>query len=233
MSAKALLTVLCTMALPVPALADCVTAADLKAGIAVTVKDKSVQTYRQKGSDVLATIPVLRGGDGFVAQQRLARGLFVVADQRTYHQAPPADGVMIVGGNDGGTRDDRFKWASGPKLPEPGQSSTARVDLRRDEDGPSIGPQDTLRVVVQAQVVTQAEKTVKISGCSYRIWPVETAFSVAPGGFGPDSEGGTVLTRRQIWFPDLGFGVTTKEVGSVSGWGEDWGQGIIAMAPAT
>lgn len=221
--------VLCLLALPVPALADCLTAADLKSGIDVTVKDRSVQTFRQKAGEVLARVPVVAGVNGFVADQRLKGGLFVVEDRRTYHEAGSDDpNVVIVGGNDGGTRDDRFAWSPAPKLPEPGQSARYSLRLTRDEDGPSIGPQPQLKAKVTAEVVVQAEKTVKISGCSYRIWPVETALVAAPGDFGDD--GGTVLTRRQIWFPDLGFAVTTKETGNGTGWTEDWGQGIIGMA---
>lgn len=228
MTVKALTAVLCVTLAPV-AQADCVTADDLATGIAVTVKDKSVQTFRKSGGDVSAALRSVKGGAGFSAVQRLAKGLFVAEDNRTFHEAAPADGVEIVGGNNGGTRNDRYKW-SGTKLPEPGGSVSLKVQITRDEDGPSIGPQPTLRGKASASVTVLAEKTVKISDCEYRIWPVETTLTAAPGDFG--DEGGTVLTRRQIWFPDLGFAVTTKEVGSMSGFSEDWGQGIIGMAVA-
>ena len=47
-----------------------------------------------------------------------------------------------------------------------------------------------------------AESTATLSGCSYRILPVEATFINAE----------TDLTRRFIYFPDLGFGLETRVI---------------------
>jgi hypothetical protein len=45
-----------------------------------------------------------------------------------------------------------------------------------------------------------------------------------------EEAGKVLLSRRQIWFPDLGFAVITRERGAETGWSDDWGQGIIGLA---
>jgi hypothetical protein len=230
----------CLCASPVFAQDACVTADMLKAGgIAVTVKGGSVQTYRAKGRDVVASVPVVSGGDGFVADLVLARGLHVISDHRTEHEAAAdvPEGAVLVGGNDGGTMTTTYRYGS---LPKPGADWAGKVSVIRDQDGPSIGPQPTIKGKVAATVAFLPEQTVTISGCDYRIQPVETVMTVTAdsrftvGGEVDEGIAGApdqvLLTRRQIWFPDLGFAVITRERGMESGWSDDWGQGIIGLA---
>ncbi|TXI00511.1 MAG: hypothetical protein E6Q73_08595 [Pseudorhodobacter sp.] len=213
----------------------CVTAEALKSGVRVTVKDGSVQSYRAKGRDVVAVVPT----GGFTAELVLARGLHVTRDHRTEHEAATAvpEGAVMVGGNDGGTMTTDYSYAS---LPKPGKDWAGVVKISRDQDGPSIGPQPKVKGRVAATVAFLPEETVTISGCSYRIQPVETVLSLAADsrftvGGAPqvaleDETGKVLLARRQIWFPDLGFAVITRERGAEIGWSEDWGQGITALA---
>ncbi|NEY91268.1 hypothetical protein [Tabrizicola oligotrophica] len=236
------LALLLALACPLsPAFAEeaCLTAETLKSGVAVTVEGGAVQVYRAKGRDVLASIPVPAGGNGFSAELVLARGLHVVSDHRTEHEGASdlAEGEVLVGGNDGGTTTTLYAY---PNLPKPGKDWAGRLRLSRDQDGPSIGPQPRIKGTVAAQVRYLAEATVTISGCAYRIQPVETVLTVKedsrftldgapqPGIAGAADE--MLLTRRQIWFPDLGFAVITRESGLDAGWSEAWGQGIIGLA---
>lgn len=217
----------------------CLTSESLKSGVTVKVKDGSVQTYRREGKDVVAVVPRLQGGAGFVAELVLAGGLHVVSDHRTEHEAAVEvpEGAEIVGGNDGGTITTLYRF---DRLPKPGRAWQGRVGLQRDQDGPSIGPQPTIKGKVDAVVVVQPEQMVTLSGCPYRIVPVETTFSItdrsrftmdgAPLSGMDEAIGQVLLSRRQIWFPDLGFAVITREEGGAVGWSESWSQGIIGLA---
>lgn len=229
--------------LALPALAEgCLKADALKSGILVTVRDGSVQSFRAKGRDVVAALPEKAGASGFDARQTLQAGLHVISDQRVLHDAPQdvPEGAVVVGGAEGGRQDTLYKLAGKPPAPAPGISWTTTVRIERDEDGPSIGPQPKLKGNAVVQVVFGAQKTVELSGCAYRIIPVETTIALAPdsrftmgGEVMPldDAPPGTViLSRRQIWFDDLGFAVTTRESGEGFDWRAPWGQGIIAMA---
>lgn len=213
----------------------CVTADALKSGIAVTVKEGAVQSFRARGRDVVALIP---NGD-FTAEMVLTRGLHVARDHRTEHEAKPdlAEGEVLVGGNDGGTMTTVYSFG---RLPEPGKDWVGAVKITRDQEGPSIGPQPTIKAEVGATVVYLPEETVTIAGCPYRIQPVETTLTltadsrVTVGGevqeLSEDERGKILLSRRQILFADLGFAVITRERATDSGWGQDWGQGIIGLA---
>jgi hypothetical protein len=234
--------VLCLVScLASPVLADetCLTAEALSAGgVTVTVKGGSTQVYRAKGKDVVAQVPVLADEAGFVADLVLARGLHVISDHRTEREGTPAaaEGEVVVGGNDGGTLTTLYKYAA---LPKPGKDWQGKISITRDQDGPSIGPQPTIKGKVAATVAFLPEDRVTISGCAYRIQPVETVLTLTsdsrftlggePAEGMSEAVGQVLLSRRQIWFPDLGFAVITRERGSETGWSEDWGQGIIGL----
>lgn len=239
MTLRAVLLLCC---LTGPALADdaCLTPEALSSGgVAVTVKGGSTQLYRAKGKDVVAQVPVLSGGAGFVVDLVLARGLHVISDHRTEREGDRAapEGEVVVGGNDGGTLTTVYSYGA---LPKPGKDWQGKVSITRDQDGPSIGPQPTIKGKVAATVQFLPEETVTISGCAYRIQPVETVLTVArdsrftyggePAEDMAEAVGQVLLSRRQIWFPELGFAVITRERGDDSGWTDDWGQGIIGLA---
>ena len=229
----------CLIVLAGPAVAEqpCLTAAALKTGITVSVRQGSTQSYRAKGRDVQAVVPVPSGS--FTAELLLARGLHVIRDHRTEHETapPPPEGEVLVGGNEGGTLTTEYAYG---RLANPGTDWAGTVRVTREQDGPAIGPQPTIKGRLAAEVRFLPEETVTISGCAYRIRPVETEFRLGDdSGFtigGEPAEeiagaaGTLLMTRRQIWFPDLGFAVITRERGQDSGWGADWGQGIIGLA---
>lgn len=220
----------------------CLMANALTGGIRVTVKDGSVQTYIAKGRDVVAEVPVRHKGGGFDARQTLQGGLHVVNDQRVLYDAPQdvPEGAVVVGGSDGETLNTRYKLVGKPPVPKPGTSWTTEVRIERDQDGPSIGPQPRIKGKAVAKMTFLEQKTVELSGCAYRIIPVETTIFIGKDSrFTAGAEvmplddtppGTVVLTRRQIWFDDLGFAVTTKEGGEGFDWVEPWGQGITGLA---
>ena len=226
-----------------PAVADgCLMADALKTGIRVTVKDGSVQTFRAKGRDVVAELSDRAKNSSFDARQTLQGVVHVVSDQRLLHDAPAfmPEGAVMVGGSEGGTMAMTYKLSGKPPTPAPGTSWTTTVRLERAEDGPSIGPQPKIKGNAVAKVVFLDKKTVDLSGCAYRIIPVETTILLAKdsrftmgGQVMPLDEvrpGTVILSRRQIWFDDLGFAVTVKESGGGFDWVQPWGQGIIGIA---
>ena len=211
-------------AVPVAAVADCLTADDLAAGIEVTVEGGFKAVYRGRGfGDVTAAASHVKGGDGYSWDYRLDRGLFVIEERITEHEAGSSSGdAVVVGGNDGGT----ITLSMIPQKAVPKQLAdwTSKVNYRREQDGPSIGPQPVLSGKLAAVVQVLPEKTVNISGCAYRIAPVETRLemasasnlrvdgvALAEAGMDPPEPGTALLVRRQIYFLDLGFGVVTRE----------------------
>ena len=222
--ARLILSSLPMSALPMAAFADCVTADDLAAGIEVTVEGGFKAVYRGRGfGEVTAAARHLKGGVGYSWDYRLDRGLFVIEERITEHEAGSSSGdEVVVGGNDGGTITlSMIPQKAVPKAPA---DWTSKVNYRREQDGPSIGPQPVISGKLAAVMQVLPEKMVKISGCEYRIAPVETRLEVtrssklrvdgaaaAEAGMDLPEPGTAFLTRRQIYFLDLGFGVVTRE----------------------
>jgi hypothetical protein len=89
------------------------------------------------------------------------------------------------------------------KLPEPtagkGWSGTVQShDISYNSS--EIGYQES-NDRMKATFVFLPENNVELSGCTYRVIPVEAAFAYERGGF----------NRRWLYFPDLGFGLETKQ----------------------
>lgn len=202
---------------------DCLTGADLAGGIAVQTQDGRVYQVRAAGEDVAVRMARQAGRSGLFSEMTFAKGVYMTRDLATeVDGAPaPADGAVVVGGNDGGVIDEKHGYGRNAPLPVAGKSWQGTVKLLRDQDGPSIGPQDQIKARLAAEYRFLAEKMVTLSGCPYRIIPVEMALRVTsesrataagvPLEWIADAEGQAYLTRRLIYFPDLGFSVITKE----------------------
>jgi hypothetical protein len=104
----------------------------------------------------------------------------------------------------------------------PGTDWSGRVTLRWRETNPSVAEDTDLRRAATARLRVLDEARVTLSGCSYRILPVELAVEEA---------GATLVQRRAIHFPDLGLTVVTL-VGPDALLGDQVRQGITALSAA-
>ena len=203
---------------------ECLSGADLAAGIAVSTQDGRVYAVRQAaGGDVAVSMARQAGRDGLFSQMTFAKGVYMTRDVATEVSDSPdsADGEVVVGGNDGGVIDERHAYPRNAPVPVAGKSWRGTVKYTRDQDGPSIGPQPQITARLLADYQFLAEKSVTISGCAYRVIPVELTLQVtaqsraraegAPVGWFEDSIDRSYLTRRLIYFPDIGFSVITRE----------------------
>lgn len=242
--ARLILVSLPLAALPGVAVADCLTADDLTAGIEVTVEGGFTAVYRGRGfGDVTAAASHVTRGSGYSWEYRFDRGLFVIEERITEHEADRSNGdAVVVGGNDGGTI--TLSMIPQKAVPQAPADWTSTVNYRREQDGPSIGPQPVVAGKLAAVMQVLPEKGVKISGCDYRIAPVETrlelasssnlrvdSVAAAEAGMELPAPGTALLLRRQIYFLDLGFGVVTREADEVDAM-PVIDHGIIGMARA-
>lgn len=151
-------------------------------------------------------------------------GVTIVEEDGTFNGTVP-DG--IVGGPGGTVTHDTFRYGAQPKA-RPGTGWTGRIAYSHDFDSYSTGPQPTLRAKLDGRYEFQAEKVVKISGCDYRIIPVEVLLTVLDP---EDGEVYTVQKRRLIHFPDHGFSVVTR-AGPDNDVSVELTWGIVAFAAA-
>lgn len=103
-----------------------------------------------------------------------------------------------------------------PPEPVAGQTWQVRIKATVTGDG-TTGPDSGSTKVVRRQASYDflPEKTVTISGCRYRVIPVEAHFRQSAAGF----------DQRWLYFADLGFGIETIPAGrTVSA-------GITALGP--
>lgn len=198
----------------------CLTPEMLAKGIAVKVPEGPPFTLMVDGSGATLTWQL--------SQMRMVSqfgrgGVAIVVEDGTFNGTVP-DG--IVGGPAGTVTHDTFRYSYPPRA-RPGAGWEGRVGYRHDFDSASTGPQPTLEAKLDASYSFQAEKVVKISGCDYRIIPVEMQLSAT------DPEDGAVYTvqkRRLIHFPDQGFSVVTK-AGPDNDVAIELTWGIVGFAP--
>ncbi len=178
-------------ALPGLAAARCVTAEDLATGI--TFKRQDGRGGLVSGTPQSVKIDYAAPAKGSWTDKRTAqRGIYETAQDYF-----PSD-VPYVGGGPGG--DFTYSLSGKPPVPTAGKTWKTRVKVTMTKDyGTEAGPQKTygaLDAVYSFQPITEA----KLSGCTYRIQPVEATFTNAINHY----------TQRWIYFPDLGFGLETR-----------------------
>ncbi len=191
------LLLLCLMALP--AEAECVTADNLAKGISFTRQDGHKGRITSQGGALLVEYVIDRQA---WTDARVAR--FGIYEQ---HFAPWLSDDIIVGGDP-----PQFDWVFSPPPPAPRPGMTWHTGIWQTETDVGYGSQ-MVKIVshkesgIEATFTYKAEAKAKLSGCTYRIQPVEASFK------GLDS----TFTRRWIYFPDLGFGLETVRDGKKNG----------------
>ena len=103
----------------------------------------------------------------------------------------------------------RYTWtfAGRPPVPKPGKRWNTQVSQSRSEDiGTEVMPPPE-RSRYQATYTFLDSLEVTLSGCQYRVIPVEAATGT----------GTATLTQRWLYFPDLGFGLETRVAAHLPG----------------
>lgn len=192
-----------------PALADCVTPDDLAKGVAFKRQDGHRGIIQ--GGAVLAVDYASDSTTAWMDKRKTKAGIYEIDWSWT-----PTD-EYYVGGGPGGY----YEYKLSGKAPEPaaGTDWKTKVKVTEWQDyGLETGPEKT-RYAYDAVFSFQAEKEVKLSGCPYRIIPVEATFSGKNAHF----------TRRWVYFTELGFGLETRTIDHQTG--EDRKLGLTEMKP--
>ena len=198
--------------LSAPALADCVTAETLKGhGILFTMADGKVWKARYAGTNGIRLDQV----NGKPADDAYIEGPYGVYEVKHGHRVYPKRDFW-------GYIERDFRKS--PPEPVSGQDWTSKLE---EDQGSFYSQSRGSDFKGEVNYRFLPEKTVTISGCDYRIVPVEATFT------GKDTIwADPVLDRsdRWIYFPDLGVGVHTM---SRDGYRQkDWKAGITAIAAA-
>ena len=189
-----------------PALADCLTAEDFDFEVGFLHKDGGETRVTFSEEEPGAVLTEYRDTGGEPLRWTWSRhGIYPVGEQMN---------ISVVG------VEDTTPWPmheaeietvleGDPPLPVAGSAwEGTGVDKRKAEDGQMDWP---FRVVYSFD----AEKVVTLSGCRYRTFGVNAAFT---------SEGAE-WSARWVYFPDFDMAVQTK--GSDSRYGGDWANGLI------
>jgi len=177
------------------AAAACVTAADLATGVTFTREDGRQGLISREGKRFAIDYAV----NSNTAWQDKRQSWLGIYDAEWL--SVPTDSYQAEGGPGGSYS---FRFASKPPMPTPGTTWDTTVTERgaqavRFKLGPvAISQRDRSSYAVNYRFM--AETAAKISGCTYRVLPVEAIFKNQT----------TDLTRRFIYFPDLGFGLETQ-----------------------
>ena len=181
------------LAIALPAHADCVTPDSLAKGVTFKREDGRSGVIRAAGK--MFEIDYASNSKGPWRDQRLSRlGIY----DSEWHSNPTE--AYIVGGGPGG--DFSYKFSGKPPLPKADTTWATTVSERKSlEAGLQSGPVIT-RSSYKVTYSFLPTKAAKLSGCSYTIQPIEAHFTNKD----------TDLTRRFIYFPDLGFGLETRVI---------------------
>ncbi len=196
--------------LPGLAEARCVTAEDLATGIAFKRQDGRTGLAVAQDGGVLVDYATNPKG-AWQDLRKTDRGIY----EATWAWTPTEE--YYVGGGPGGG----WQYAIQGKPPEPEAGATWKTTVRVTEshyDGTESGG-PVLKYLLKAVYSFQDVKEAKLSGCTYRIQPVEATFTGK----------NTHFTRRWIYFPDLGLGLETRVTDHAGG--EDRQLGLTALKP--
>lgn len=204
---KSLSALVLSLAVLFPAMAEarCVEAGDLRAGITFKRQDGRLGLVRS-GKDRGVVVVDYDSASGVSRDMR--RSLWGVYETRTTLQGKGGETVI--------------SWKFEPRPQEPqaggGWAGTVREGRRGAGEAlqlPGFGAleKDELDAVRKGARVLRVsysflpERVVKLSGCRYRVVPVEAVFAGAGQGF----------SRRWVYFTDLGFGLETRRDGDANG----------------
>jgi len=201
---------MCALLLCLPTLAgaDCVTPDDLATGIAFKRQDGRTGLAKSDGTGVTIDYATSQTSD-WTDLRKTDRGIY----EKTWAYMP--SDAMFVGPGPGGG----YAYSLQGKPPDPtaGTIWKTRVKVSASNDDGTESGGKTARYSLQATYSYQAVKEAKLSGCTYRVQPVEATFT-SPGHH---------ETRRWIYFPDLGFGLETRFTDHTTG--EDRKLGLTAL----
>lgn len=174
-----------------PAAADCLNKDNLATGIAFIRQDGSTGNVIAKGKDVL--VEYVTNRNGWYDSRTTKAGIF-----ETHFTFWLSDALLV------GSVPPVYDWRFKSALPELAPGMQWETRIRQIETNVGYGTEMVEMVSkrgsdIDAQFVVKPEAEAKLSGCSYRIWPVEASFLGKAGK----------ATRRWIYFPDLGFGLET------------------------
>lgn len=189
---------------PVAASARCVEAGDLRAGI--TFKRQDGRLGRVTGGK--EAVVIVDYDSAAAASRDTRRSLWGIYETRSTLQTRGGEVVVTwkfdprpkrpaAGGGWAGTvREGRS--GTGADAPLPGLGSVDKAEQEAARKG---------RRVLKVSYSFLPERVVKLSGCKYRVVPVEAVFAGAGEGF----------SRRWVYFTDLGFGIETRRDGEANG----------------
>lgn len=183
-----------------PAAADCVTPENLAKGVTFKRQDGHVGYVQPAGHGMLQVDYVI-DRNGWYDRRTTSFGIY-----ETQFASWLSDAVLVGG------KPPEYAWSFADTPPEPTPGKSWTVAIRQIETQVGYGTEmvemvdkrgSDLSASFQYLAVTEA----KLSGCTYRILPVEARFTGKTG----------TQTRRWIYFPDLGFGLETKRDGVQNG----------------
>lgn len=194
----------CLLLTAMPAAADCVTANDLSKGVVFARADGHKGRVIAKGDGVF--VDYAAGAPVWSDNRQTLLGIYELSSTHYRVEDP-----NMVGG---GSTDTVQSFRGKPPVPVAGQgwSGVVKAHVRQNNSSESGGYDYDDRFKVSYAFL--AERTVKLSGCSYKAIPVEANF------VGKDNS----HTQRWLYFPDLGFGLETRENGVDNG--------LTALKPA-
>lgn len=198
------------LSLPTLSAADCVTADDLATGISFTRQDGRSGLVQSDGKTIVVDYAV-NSQTAWHDWRRTVYGVYDIG----WGWTPTDD--YYVGGGPGGSYD--YKFARKPPVPEANDGWTTTVRVTETQDnGTEFGPEKS-RYSYDVSYSFQEPKQVKLSGCPYTVLPVEATFTGSHGHY----------SRRWVYFPDLGFGLETRQTDHRTG--ETRTLGLTAMTP--
>jgi hypothetical protein len=193
MPLRPLLLLLCLAAPAAPALAACLDANSIDAGVTFRRADGRSGTAIRQGKAIRIDYAA---GDRQWVDTRVARlGIFDQSGE--VFRAPLAEGEAMVGGGV-----VSYVWKHGATPPEPAPGTDWTTTLRettQEEVGLEAGPEKTRRTYQVSYSFLEARQ-VTLSGCSYATLSVEATYAA------PDIR----FVRRWVYFPELGFALETR-----------------------
>lgn len=181
--------------------AECLTAESIDKGVVFTRKDKRTGVAIRRGKVI--SIDYAAGKGIWTDERATTYGVYESKITEFFEDEP------TVGGGDT-VITQTFKGK--PPEPKGGEGwttvmKTAAISYNSSEVG-----YYEWKARHKVTYVFLPENNVKLSGCTYRVVPVEAAFV---------EDDGSGYKRRWLYFPDLGFGLETKR-------GDD-GNGLTSM----
>lgn len=187
---------LCLALTTLPAGAECLTGASLETGVVFSRADGRSGLVERRGTEVF--IDYDTGPTPWTDERQGPWGIYETHVVQYFQ-----DEDAVGGGPTDATRN--FVGKLSEPLPDTGWTGKVRSDVWQTNSSEAGG--FGYKVKYAASYAFLPEKTVKLSGCSYRAIPVEASFVAKDDSY----------TRRWLYFPDLGFGLETRFDGADNG----------------